>query len=183
MAQFDKLMEESLRLESLPNPSFRDQSRIRSIDVVFKGIEKQLEEIQARRAESPSIPQPQESVVQVVTPSAVTPPPKSSAAVPEVKPVTPPGGQPLTIEKLMSGIIAGAPEPPLRVIGSHDQSKAHPVVPTIDVPKPKERSPVRQKRPKSPPKAIPPAVPAIEDRPTPKREPEESRREKRENSA
>ena len=49
MAQLDKLMEESLRLESLPNPSIRDQSRIRSIDVVSRGIERQLEEIQARR--------------------------------------------------------------------------------------------------------------------------------------
>ena len=55
MAQFDRLMEESVRLESLPNPSVRDRSRLRSIDVVSKGIEKQLEEIEARRASSPSI--------------------------------------------------------------------------------------------------------------------------------
>ena len=73
-AQFDRLMEESLRLESLPNPSRRDQSRIRSIDVVSRGIEKQLEEIEARRASMLSTPKPQAAVAPVLIPSASTPP-------------------------------------------------------------------------------------------------------------
>ena len=60
MAQFDRLMEESLRLESLPNPSLRDSSRRRSIDVVSRGIERPIEEIQLRRASSPPVPKPQE---------------------------------------------------------------------------------------------------------------------------
>ena len=73
MAQFDRLMEESLRLESLPNPSLRDRSRLRSIDVVSKGIEKQLEEIQARRTSSSGVVKPQESAASSLIPSAATP--------------------------------------------------------------------------------------------------------------
>ena len=179
IAQLDRLMEESVRLESLPNPSVRDRSRLRSIDVVSKSIEKQLEEIEARRVSSPRIAQPQESVAPVLMPSAATPPLRSSSAVAEVKMVSPPSGQPLTIEKLMSGIKADITEPPPRTTGPQDQPKAPPVVPRADHPKPKERSPVRQAKPESPPRAIPPAVPAIEDRPTSRREaPEEPPKEK-----
>ena len=164
IAQLDRLMQESVRLESLPNPSVRDRSRLRSIDVVAKGIEKQLEEIEARRASSSKIPQPQESVAPVVMPSAATTPLRGSTTT-EVKMVSPPSGQPLTIEKLMSGIKVVVPEPSPTTIDPHDQPKAPPADPGADHPQPKERSPVRQPKPESPPRAIPPAVPAIEDRP------------------
>ena len=116
IAQLDRLMEESVRLESLPNPSVRDRSRLRSIDVVSKGIEKQLEEIEARRMSSPRTVQPQESVAPVQITSAATPTLKGSSAIAEVKRVSPPSGQPLTIEKLMSGIKADIMEPPRRGI-------------------------------------------------------------------
>ena len=86
-------MEESLRLESLPNPSRRDQSRIRSIDVVSKGIEKQLEEIEARRASTPSTPKPQAAVAPALIPSVATPPPRSGPTAAEVKMVSPPSGR------------------------------------------------------------------------------------------
>ena len=95
IAQLDWLMEESVRLESLPNPSVRDRSRLRSIDVVSKSIEKQLEEIEARRASSPRIAQPQESVALVLMPGAATPLLRSGSTVAEVKKVSPPSGQPL----------------------------------------------------------------------------------------
>ena len=170
MAQFDKLMEESLRLESLPNPSIRDRSRIRSIDVVSRGIEKQLEEIEARRALKPSIAQTQESVAQLLVPSAATPPMRSDPTLPDVKMVSPPSGKPLTIESLMSGITAGTPEPPPKAIGSQDQPKARPMASTADYPKPKGESAAKQARSESPSRAIPPAVPAIEDRPKSRRE-------------
>ena len=180
ITQLDRLMEESVRLESLPNPSVRDRSRLRSIDVVSKGIEKQLEEIEARRASSPSIAQPQESVALVLMPSATTPPLRSGSTAAEVKVVSPPSGQPLTKEKLMSGIKADISEPPPRTTGPQDQPKALPRVPSIDHPKPKERSPVRQDKPESPPRAIPSAVSAIEDRPTSRREAAEESPKERE---
>ena len=85
MTQFDRLMEESVRLESLPNPSIRDQSRLRSIDVVSRGIEKQLEEIKARRASSPSVAQPQERATLALVPSASTPPRRSGSTAAEGK--------------------------------------------------------------------------------------------------
>ena len=170
IAQLDRLMEESVRLESLPNPSVRDRSRLRSIDVVSKGIEKQLKEIEARRVSSPSIVQPQASAAPVVMPSATTPPLRSGSTVAEVKMVSPPSGQPLTLDKLMSGIVADTSVPSPKTAGSQDQRKALPIVPSVDHPKPKERSPVRQARPESPPRVISPAVPAIEDRPTSRRE-------------
>ena len=170
IAQLDRLMEESVRLESLPNPSVRDRSRLRSIDVVSKGIEKQLEEIEARRESLQSIPQPKASVAPVLMPSATTPPLRSGSTGAEVKVVSPPSGQPLTLDKLMSGIAADTSAPSPKTAGSQDQPKALPTVPSIDHPKPKERSPIRQDKPESPPRAISPAVPAIEDRPTSRRE-------------
>ena len=49
LAQLDKLMAESLRLESLPNPSIMERSRIRSIETVAKDIEMKVSEIDAQR--------------------------------------------------------------------------------------------------------------------------------------
>ena len=112
IAQLDRLMEERVRLEFQPKPSVMDRSRLRSIDVVWKGIEKQLEEIEARRASSPIAAQPQASAAPALTPSAATPPLKSGPTVAEVKRVSPPSGQPLTIEKLMSGILPSASSSP-----------------------------------------------------------------------
>ena len=178
IAQLDRLMEESVRLESLPNPSVRDRSRLRSIDVVSKGIEKQLEEIEARRASSPRIAQPQESPAPVLMPSAATPPLRSDTTGAEVKTVSPPSGQPLTLDKLMSGIMAGTTEPPPRTTGPQHQPMAPPVVPRADHPKPKESSQVKQVKPESPPRATPPAVLAIEDKPTTRSEAAEPPRER-----
>ena len=45
MTQLDKLSAESLRLETITNPSIRDKSRIRTIEGVTEDIVKQLEEI------------------------------------------------------------------------------------------------------------------------------------------
>ena len=49
LAQLDRLMEESLRLESLPNPTIRQRSRIRSIATVASDIEMKVSEIEAQR--------------------------------------------------------------------------------------------------------------------------------------
>ena len=180
MAQFDRLMEESLRLESLPNPSLRDRSRLRSIDVVSRGVEKQLEEIQERRTSSSGVAKPQESVAPILIPSAATPPPRSGSTTEEVKMVSPPSGQPLTMEKLMSGIIAGNLEPPPKVTGSQEQPKALSAAIKAEHPQPKERQSVKQDRSVSPPRPTPPPVPAIEDRPTSRREASEEPPKERE---
>ena len=42
-------MEESVRLESLPNPTVRDRSRIRSIATVSDDIEQKIKEIDAQK--------------------------------------------------------------------------------------------------------------------------------------
>ena len=178
ITQLDRLMEESVRRESLPNPSIRDSSRLRSIDVVSRGIEKQLEEITARRASSPSVAQPQESATLALVPGVAKSPPRSGSTAVEVKVVTPPSGQPLTIEKLMSGTKADTTVSPPRTTGIQDQPKVLPMAPSVDHPKPKNRSPVSQAKLASPPRAIPSAVPAIEDRPTARREAEVSPKER-----
>ena len=50
LAQLDRLMEESLRLESLPNPSIMERSRIRSIATVASDIEVvKVSEVDAQR--------------------------------------------------------------------------------------------------------------------------------------
>ena len=46
MAQLDRLTEESVRLESLSNPTLRDRSRIRSIATVSDDIEQKIREIE-----------------------------------------------------------------------------------------------------------------------------------------
>ena len=54
LTQLDKLMEESVRLETLPNPTIREKSRVRSIETVMRDIEMKLEEISTKREEQAS---------------------------------------------------------------------------------------------------------------------------------
>ena len=99
MTQLDKLMAETLRLETMANPSIRDKSRMRSIEGVTQGFVKQLEEIEQKRSQS--APPVLSSTVQSAMPIAA--PPVSRPEVPsaQVKVVSPHKGKPLTIEKLI----------------------------------------------------------------------------------
>ena len=109
MTQLDKLMTETLRLETMANPSIRDKSRMRSIEGVAQGIVKQLEEIEQKRSQSaPPALSSQTSKVQSAMPIAA--PPVSRPEVPsaQVKVVSPHKGKPLTIEKPYPGHVEAA---------------------------------------------------------------------------
>ena len=75
LAHLDRLMGESLRLESLPNPTVREKSRIRSIATVSDDIEKKVREIEAQRSaqSSSKVRKTQESKAPAVTATATLP--------------------------------------------------------------------------------------------------------------
>ena len=122
MTQLDKLSAESLRLETLTNPSIRDKSRMRTIEGVTEDIVKQLEEITQQRLKSSSpAMSSQPSKVQSATPIAAPPVSKPEVSPAPVKAVTPHKRKPLTIEGLIQGmsgqqdpmaVISGALQPP-----------------------------------------------------------------------
>ena len=181
MSQFDRLMAESLRLETLSNPSIRDSSRIRSIDVVSRGIEKQLEETKQRRLQSsPPTLQTQSTIVQPAASSAVSQAPRAESAPVQVKPVSPHRGEPLTVEKLMSGITGQKEAPAISAAASQSVQSVtgvphRPSTPPVREDRPdrlesRERTPARQPSSVTPQREVQTAVPAIEDGPPPRRE-------------
>ena len=105
MTQLDKLSAESLRLETITNPSIRDKSRMRTIEGVTEDIVKQLEEItQQRLRSSPPAVSSQSGKVQPATPIAAPPVSKPEAPSAPVKVVSPRRNKPLTIEGLIQGM-------------------------------------------------------------------------------
>ena len=110
LGQLDRLMAESVRLESLPNPSVIDRSRIRSIATVAKDIEMKVNEIDVQRENQAASKarKIQERSVAAVKVSATSKPPKHGDTTEVVTSVVPPSTQPLTLDKLMAGI--GQPE-------------------------------------------------------------------------
>ena len=111
MTQLDKLMTESLRLETMTNPTIRDKSRLRSIEGVTRGIEKQLEEIAQQRSQSsPPALSSQLSTVQPVMPIAAPQVLRVEVTPAPVKAVSPPKRKPLTVESLLQNI-AGEQDP------------------------------------------------------------------------
>ena len=181
MTQLDKLMAETLRLETMTNPSIRDSSRMRSIEGVTQGIVKQLEEIAQKRSQSsPPALSSQTSKVQSAMPIAA--PPVSRPEVPsaQVKAVSPPKSKPLTIERLIqdmsgeqdpSAVLGGVFQPP-----PPDTDVQHqPSIPSVREPDPsrlrsRERTPARQPRSATPQREAQPTLPAIEDGSPPRRE-------------
>ena len=104
LTQLDSLMEESLRLKTLPKPTVRDKSRVRSIGTVMKDIEVKLNEIAPQKEEQAAskVRRTQDRSVPSTIASDTSVPPKgkevSVEAKVQVKPVTPPTMQPLTGE-------------------------------------------------------------------------------------
>ena len=125
-----------MRLESLPNPSVRDSSRIRSVATVMDDIEQQIKEIgEQRRAQSSSKkPKIQETRAPKLTPSAQSQKSRGSVTLEKVRSVAPPSAQPLTLDNLMANVTQPEPPPPkaamspeaqlLEIVG-HDQPKAN----------------------------------------------------------
>ena len=181
MTQLDKLMAETIRLETMTNPSIRDSSRMRSIEGVTQGIVRQLEEIaQQRSKSSPPALSSQTSKVQSATPIAAPPVLRPEVPSAQVKAVSPHRSKPLTIERLIQGmsgqqdpqaVLGGASQPAPPDIGVQHQ----PTTPSVRDPEPprvrsRERTPARQPRSATPQKEAQPTLLAIEDGSPPKGE-------------
>ena len=181
MTQLDKLMAETLRFETIPDPSIRDSSRMRSIEGVTQGIVKQLEEIAQKRSQSsPPALSSQTSKVQSVMPIAAPPASRPDIPSAQVKAVSPPKSKPLTIEKLIqdmsgeqdpSAVLGGTSQPPPPDTDIQHQPKT----PSVREPDPsrlrsRERTPARQPRSATPQREAQPSLPAIEDGSPPKKE-------------
>ena len=180
LTQLDKLSAESLRLETITNPSIRDKSRMRTIEGVTEGIVKQLEEItqQRLRSSTPAVSS-QSGKIQSATPIAAPPVSKPEAPSALVKVVSPHRNKPLTIEGLIQGM--SGQQDPLAVTSGALQSAPpdtgvqQPTTPSVRDPEPpqvrsRERTPARQSRSATPPKEVQPALPAIEDGTPPRKE-------------
>ena len=165
LAQLDRLMEESVRLESLPNPTVRDRSRIRSIATVSDDIEQKIKEIDAQKQAQSSLKMGKTSQVSRVSTTPM-----------EVRPAAPPSMQPLTLDNLMAGVTqpvkalptpAVSPEAQLLTIMGHDQPRASTQsMPIEDHPQPPQPpSPVQPQPPVISQEASEPPPPAIEDKP------------------
>ena len=114
MAQLDRLMEESVRLESLPNPTVRDRSRIRSVATVLDEVEKEIQEINAQKQaqSSKGSAKAQEAKALQVAPDVSSQVSRVSTTQIQVQPVVPPTMQPLTLDNLMAGTMQPAKSPP-----------------------------------------------------------------------
>ena len=91
IARLDRLMEESVRLESLPNPTVRDSSRIRSVATVMDDIEQQIKEIGAQKQAQSSSKKPkaQDTRAPKVIASAQSQESRVSATLEKVQSVAP----------------------------------------------------------------------------------------------
>ena len=181
MTQLDKLMAETIRLETLTNPSIRDSSRMRSIEGVTQGIVSQLEEIaQQRSKSSPPALSSQISKVQSAMPIAAPPMSRPEVTSAQVKAVSPHKSKPLTIEGLIQGM-SGQQDPPAFLRGASQPAppdtgvQNQPNTPSVREPDPprlrsRERTPARQSRSVTPQQEAQPTLPAIEDGSPPRRE-------------
>ena len=178
IARLDRLMEESVRLESLPNPTVRDSSRIRSVAVVMNDNEQQIKEIgEQRRVQSSSKkPKTQETRAPKLSSSAQPQESRGSVTLEKVRSVAPPSTQPLTLDNLMASVMQPEPPPPtaaispeaqlLEIVG-HDQPKASAqVMPIEDRPQPQQQIIVVQAQPPVGPQEVSkPPSPVSEERP------------------
>ena len=148
LTQLDRLMEESLRLESLPVPTIRDQSRIRSIATVASDIEMKVSEIAAQREEQAAskVRKTQEESVPAVKASATSTPSKAKEASVKMTFVAPPNTQPLTLDKLMAGI--AQPGGPMLPVADSPKAQPQPM-PEADRPKPQLQPRPIEDRPKA----------------------------------
>ena len=123
LAHLDRLMEESLRLESLPNLSIMEWSRIRSIDTVASDIEMKVSEIDAQREKQAAskVRKVQERRLPAVKAGATSTSSKGGDTTGKVTSVAPPSTQPLTLDKLMAGIV----QPEGSMVPVADSPKAH----------------------------------------------------------
>ena len=182
IARMDRLMEESVRLEALPNPTLRDRSRIRSVATVMDDIEQQLKEIGEQKRAQSSLKKPkiQDTRAPKLTTGVQVQESKGSVAVEKVRSVAPPSTQPLTLDNLMASVTQPEPSPPtaeispeaqlLEIVG-HDQPKAHSqAMPIEDRPQPQQQLIVIQAQPPVGRQEVSkPPSPASEERPTKER--------------
>ena len=108
MSQLDTLMTELVKLDSLPNPTIVQKSRIRSIHKVISDLEIKLEEVVAQRSmEKPSKARKiQEESAPATKPVSSLVPDKPMIAMVEkpvvLKSLTLPQPQPISVEDLMA---------------------------------------------------------------------------------
>ena len=179
IARMDRLMEESVRLETLPNPTLRDRSRIRSVATVMDDIEQQIKEIgEQKRAQSTlKKPKIQDTRAPKLTTGVQLQESKGSVVVEKVRSVAPPSTQPLTLDNLMASVTQPEPSPPTAAISpeaqlmeivGHDQPKApSQAIPIED--RPQSQQPliiVQAQPPINPQEVSKPPSPVREERPT-----------------
>ena len=106
LTQLDRLMAESVRLESLPKPSIMEQSRIRSIHTVAGDIERKLNEIDAQKEQQAAskVRKVQERSAPTIKASATSVSSKGGDTAEKEVAVVPSSVQPLTLDNLMAGI-------------------------------------------------------------------------------
>ena len=172
MTQLDKLMAETLRLETMTNLSVRDSSRMRTIEGVTQGIVKQLEEIaQQRSKSSPPALSSQTSKVQSAIPIAAPPVSRPEAPSAQVRAVSPHKSKPLT------------PTPPKE--RSHRRRRHSPSPVRDRTPEERRRSPTsskerpHDKRRRSPTPSHDRVSEERKPSPPPSREPSRERRRRR----
>ena len=104
--QLDRLMAESVRLESLSRPSIMDKSRIRSIRLVAGDLESKLQEIDAQKEQQAAskVRKVQERSAPEIKASAAPASSRSGDTMDKVVAVVPSSAQPLTLDKLITGI-------------------------------------------------------------------------------
>ena len=123
MAQLDRLMEESVRLESLPNPTVWDRSRIRSVATVLDEDEKEIQEIDAQKQaqSSKGLAKAQEAKAPQVAPDVSSQVSRVNTTPIPVQSVVPPIMQPLTLDNLMAGTMQSARSPPTSAVSPETQ--------------------------------------------------------------
>ena len=179
-AQLDKLSAEALRLEVIANPSIRDRSRMRTIEGVTQEIVNQLEEIAKQRLKQTSAAATsQVKLVQSAKPIAAPPVSQPQPSVMTVKAVSPHTQEPLTIERLLRGIVGqqdvGAGEKTPVPLVSVEVDKVQSTTPPVETSEPvsvrsRERTPARRSRTPTPSREHQPIFPAIEDGSPPRKE-------------
>ena len=104
--QLDRLMAESVRLESLPKPSIMEKSRIRSIRVVAGDLELRLQEIDAQKEQQAAskVRKVQERRAPEIKASATSASSGGGDTTERVVAVVPSSAQPLTLDNLIAGI-------------------------------------------------------------------------------
>ena len=124
IAQLDRLMAESVRLESLTKPSIMERSRIRSIRMVAGDLESKLQEIDAQKEQQAAskVRKVQERSAPEIKASATSNSSRGGDTTEKVIAVVPSGAQPLTLDNLMAGIAQSTGA----ILPVADSPKAHP---------------------------------------------------------